>query len=79
MQEQFYSFFAPNYYGTNLVKLPHAKVMQIAPDREGGGNFTGGWVTFFYNILFFQVVPHCPGLPIALEENSSLLYFSSSR
>lgn len=75
-----FTFFAPSYSGTNnLVKLPYARVMQIAPYREGGGNFTSTCVTFFYNILFFQVIPLCPGLLIALEENRSLFYFSSSR
>lgn len=75
------TFFAPNYSGTNnLVKLPYARVMQIATYREGGGIFTSTCITFFYNILFFQVIPLCPGLLlIALEENRSLFYFSSSR
>lgn len=61
------------------MKLPYAGVMQIAPYREGGGNFTRGCITFFYNILFFQVIPHCPGPPITLEENSSWLYFSHNK
>ena len=80
MQQRFYGFFTPSYSGTdNLVKLLCAGVMQIAPYREGGGNFTRGRVTFFDNVLFSHVTPRCPGLLTALEENTSLLYFSGSR